>query len=662
LSNRSNDNTQSVQNISNRSISRDLTISLIITVVLVSTLAFSISYINASQNVSAQLEDEADEFIASLVSILIIPLWNFDEETTKGIVASYVNSEFVAKLKIVNSMGAVYFEIDKEIDAPLINRSQEIFHKDKLVGHLDISLTSGYYKVIIHQYIWSGAFITLIILISLMIMIRFLLRRFLQTPLNYFSDVVSSYGLGKYDFSGEYTPVIEFQPFVAVLSAMGAKITAPMSELKQARNELEIRVKERTAELAKTNKELETEIVEHKRAKAVQIELQAQLQRAEKMEAIGTLAGGVAHDLNNILSGVVSYPELLLLDIPEDSHLRKPLQTIQKSGEKAATIVDDLLTLARRGVPVAEVVNLNMIIAEYLQNPEHSRLKLFHPTVNIETDFESDLLNISGSPVHLSKTIMNLVSNAAEAMPDGGKIIISTTNRYIDKPIRGYDAVNEGDYVILCVADTGAGILPEDMERIFEPFYTKKVMGRSGTGLGMAVVWGTVKDHNGYIDVHSRTGRGATFTLYFPVTRDKIALDKLSQSMRNYMGDSESILVVDDVEEQKKIASGILTKLGYTVTSVSSGEEAIDYLQAHTVDLIVLDMIMDPGMDGCDTYKQILKLHPGQKAVIASGFSETDRVKEAQQFGAGAYIKKPYTLEKIGIGVKNELAKTVCLL
>ncbi|TET25128.1 MAG: response regulator, partial [Candidatus Aminicenantes bacterium] len=342
---------------------------------------------------------------------------------------------------------------------------------------------------------------------------------------------------------------------------------------------------------------------------------------------------------------------------PEDSPLRKPILTIQKSGEKAAAIVQDLLTLARRGVAVTEVEDLNHIISEYIKSPEHEKLKSFHPNVQLKTNLEADLLNILGSPAHLSKTIMNLVSNAAEAMPDGGTISISTENRYIDEPIRGYDSVEEGDYVILTVSDTGVGISPGGMERIFEPFYTKKVMGRSGTGLGMAVVWGTVKDHKGYIDVQSAEGKGTTFTLYFPVTRKEVAKDKYLVSIEDYMGKGESILVVDDVEEQREIASRILKKLGYSVTSFSSGEEAVDYMKDNSANLLLLDMIMDPGIDGLETYKRILEFHPDQKAIIVSGFSETERVKEAQRLGAGAYVKKPYLLEKIGLAFRVELDK-----
>ncbi|MFC1532598.1 response regulator [Thermodesulfobacteriota bacterium] len=195
------------------------------------------------------------------------------------------------------------------------------------------------------------------------------------------------------------------------------------------------------------------------------------------------------------------------------------------------------------------------------------------------------------------------------------------------------------------------------MERIFEPFYTKKIMGRTGTGLGMAVVWGTVKDHNGYIDVQSHMDKGTTFTLYFPATREEAEKDKEPLPIEDYMGRGESILVVDDVEEQREIASSILKRLAYSVISVSSGEEAVGYLENHSVDLIVLDMIMGFGIDGLETYKRILKLHPGQKAIIASGFSETERVKEALKLGVGVYVKKPYLLENIGVAIRTNLDK-----
>ena len=253
------------------------------------------------------------------------------------------------------------------------------------------------------------------------------------------------------------------------------------------------------------------------------IRLEEQLRQAQKIEVIGALAGGVAHDLNNILAGLVSYPELLLMDLSEDSPLRKPIMTIQRSGERAAAIVEDLLVMASRGVNAAEVINLNHVVSNYFSSPEYQNLKDYHPHIRVETRLARDLLPITGSSLHLSKAIANLIINAAEAMPEGGEVIMTTKNCHIDRSQKGYDALEEGDYAVLIVSDSGIGIPSKDLERIFEPFYTNKQMGRSGTGLGMTVIWGTVKDHNGYIDVKSEEGKGSILTLYFPASRESAA-------------------------------------------------------------------------------------------------------------------------------------------
>lgn len=421
-----------------------------------------------------------------------------------------------------------------------------------------------------------------------------------------------------------------------------------------ANRELEQRVAARTRQLEAINRKLATEIGERERAEEDRIRLADQLQQSEKMEAIGGLAAGVAHDLNNILSGLVSYPELVLMDLPEDSPLREPIMTIKTSGDKAAAMVQDLLTMARRGVADKAVVNANQIILAYCAAPEFLALKKEHPNVRFETDLEEDLLNITASPFHFSKTLMNLVANAAEALLVEGVVTIATVNRYVDQPLDGYEMIAEGDYAVISVRDTGTGIAEEDLAHIFEPFFTKKRMGRSGTGLGMSVVWSTVKDLGGFIDIHSQEGYGTTFTLYLPASRETMAAEKKRITIEDFRGD-ERILVVDDVAEQREIAASMLGKLGYRVAVVSSGEEALDYLQGNAADMVVLDMIMDPGMDGCETYRQIIAQQPGQKAIIASGYSESDRVREVQRLGAGAYIKKPYTLEKLALAVRREL-------
>ncbi|MEI7639050.1 MAG: PAS domain S-box protein, partial [Syntrophus sp. (in: bacteria)] len=397
------------------------------------------------------------------------------------------------------------------------------------------------------------------------------------------------------------------------------------------------------------------DITSRKQAEEEKRSLEERLNRAEKMESLGTLAGGVAHDLNNVLGIVVGYAEMLMDELDEANPMRGDLEKILEGGNRSAAIVQDLLTLARRGVQTKKTVNLNATITDCQKLPEFEKVFSDNRQVKLQADFESDLLNIIGSPVHLAKSIINLAANAVEAMPNGGVLKIATANQYLDVPIQGYDKIREGDYVVLTVSDTGEGISERDIKRIFEPFYTKKIMGRSGTGLGLAVVWGTIKDHNGYINVESTEGKGTTFTLYFPVTREEMESEQISVSMSEYMGNGETILIVDDINRQRELASRMLSKLNYSVSAVASGEEAVEYLKTNKADLIVLDMIMDPGIDGLETYEKILEISPAQKAVIVSGFSESDRVKEAQRIGAGAYVRKPYVLERLGVAVRKEL-------
>ncbi|MBU1420788.1 MAG: response regulator [Proteobacteria bacterium] len=422
-------------------------------------------------------------------------------------------------------------------------------------------------------------------------------------------------------------------------------------ELARHRDTLEQMVSERTSEL-------ELEILERKQAEQSKHEMEIRLNRAEKMEAIGTLAGGVAHDLNNILSGIATYPELLLLQLEEKDPMYGPLQTIKSSGYKAAAIVQDLLTLARRGVLITKILNLNSIITDYLSSHEHQELLLHHPNVRVETHLAKNLMDLMGSEVHLSKTLMNLVSNGIESMTGDGQLTIQTENRYLDKPLKLYDQILEGEYVTLLISDTGSGIREEDQNRIFEPFYTNKKMGRSGTGLGMAVVWGTVQDHKGYIDCQSQVNQGTVFTLYFPVCRGAVANDVFDPEFKELTGNGETILLVDDIQEQLEIASMILTKLKYTVYTVSSGEKALSFLEENVVDLVILDMIMEPGIDGLETYQAIINRWPQQKAIIASGFSETERLNEALQLGVKSYLKKPYSVNKLGQHVKKGLSDT----
>ncbi|MGB3211577.1 MAG: response regulator [Desulforhopalus sp.] len=431
------------------------------------------------------------------------------------------------------------------------------------------------------------------------------------------------------------------------------------AELEEARNQLEQRVTLRTAELEKANDQLRIEIEERKWAQKERLRLESELLRVEKMELLGRLAGGVAHDLNNVLSGIVSYPDLLLLKLSPESDMRGPLENIRRAGKRAAVIVQDLLTLARRGITVTERVQLNEVIKAHLQSPEFINLQKNFPKVTVETHLSPDLQNVSGSPVHLEKAVMNLLVNSYEAIESKGKVSLITENRYLDTSITGYDTTVPGKYVVLAISDDGVGIPQDKLAMIFEPFYTSKTMGRSGTGLGMTVVWGTVKDHGGYLDVQSSPEDGTTITVFLPAhgENDDETPEAATESKPVKRGKGETILLVDDDSEQRILGCNILTTLGYKVVTVASGEEAIDFLRGRSADLVLLDMIMPPGMDGLETFQSILLTLPHQKVIIVSGYSEMEKMKTAIKLGVCSYIKKPYALEEIALIIHRELGK-----
>ncbi len=415
-----------------------------------------------------------------------------------------------------------------------------------------------------------------------------------------------------------------------------------------SREKLAERVRGRTCELAEANASLKQEMREKET-------LQTKLHRSEKMEALGLMAGGVAHDLNNILTGIVGYPDLLLVDLPKDSTLREPLEAIKDSGSRAAAVVSDLLTIARGVVLEKLPTNLNALVVEYLDSPEYREIESHFPHITCMSASNPDLKNILCSPVHVKKCLMNLLTNAFEAIEVQGTVSFVTENKTYDETEENNEYPGPGEWVSLCVSDTGPGISDDDMEHIFEPFYSKKVTGRSGTGLGLAIVWNTMHDHGGSVQVRS-SSKGTDFRLFFPATdRPESSPDRIQNA--DLKGNGECILVVDDESQQRDIAAGMLTSMEYKVESVGSGEEATKLLQKIHADLVILDMIMKPGLSGLETYKKILQISPGQKAIIVSGFSENEEVKEAMQLGAAVFVRKPYTYAQLGFAVKQGLQR-----
>jgi two-component system cell cycle sensor histidine kinase/response regulator CckA len=272
----------------------------------------------------------------------------------------------------------------------------------------------------------------------------------------------------------------------------------------------------------------------------------------------------------------------------------------------------------------------------------------------IEVSLAENLLPVSSSAAQLLRVVSNLLTNACEAMPVRGTLLVKTENLYVDQPIGSYSVVEVGEYVRLQVGDTGCGVPLEIRGRIFEAFFTTKTGGRRrGSGLGLSIVEAIVADHRGYIDLESSPGTGSTFSVYLPVCRETVG----EKPAEVYPGGDEAILVVDDDQVQRDVLGNLLSSLGYQVRTAASGEDALAQLQRQPADLLIVDMIMPAGIDVAEVYRRARAVHPGLPTIILSGYAESGRVRKALTMGVGAYLPKPVTLENLARAVRHELER-----
>lgn len=317
--------------------------------------------------------------------------------------------------------------------------------------------------------------------------------------------------------------------------------------------------------------------------------------------------------------------------------------------------MQDMLSLARRGVLTKTVLNLNEVIRDYINSLEFKRMMENYPAVHLEINLAESVGNIIGSSSHLQKVLMNLIINALEATKGVGKLTLSTENIRLDKVLYAYEPIKPGYYLCMSVSDTGEGIPENILLNIFEPFFTTKVMGKSGSGLGLAVVWGTIKDHEGYIDVKSSPHEGTCFRVFIPAVADHITFTGNQSLTEEIQGKGETILVIDDEDEQRELAFQILTSFGYSMHTSSNWQDALSFLKVNKVDLILLDMVMGSDIDGLDIYRHIYQINPNQKVIIISGFAQSNRVTEALKLGANAFVQKPYIPIDLARAVRETL-------
>ena len=373
--------------------------------------------------------------------------------------------------------------------------------------------------------------------------------------------------------------------------------------------------------------------------------------RGQRLETAGTIAGQVAHDFNNLLAPLMSYPDLIRDELSEGHSALRYIDQIEQAAEQMADINQQLLTLGRRGHYTLTNLNLNDTVRQVVDQvvrPEHH--------VEIELDLDSGLMNIKAGSAQIYRAVLNLVTNAMDAMNGSGRLSVRTENYYADRQHGVHMQLPRGEYAKLTIADTGTGIPSELLPKVFDPFFTTKAADKKrGSGLGLSIVHAVIEDHNGYIDYGTEAGNGTTFYLYFPITRETSGPEEPAK----LTGGGEKILVVDDDHMQREVTSRLLVRLGYKATVVESGEKAVDIIRRERFDLLVLDMVMPPGIDGTETYKRARALQDDLKAVIISGYADASRVEEAQRLGAGQFVRKPLTLKMIAAAVRQELDRQV---
>lgn len=397
---------------------------------------------------------------------------------------------------------------------------------------------------------------------------------------------------------------------------------------------------------------------ERQRAELRKRETNDQLIRAERMTSLGLLAEGAAQDLAEILAPVLRHVAPLREALPEGHPGRGWVAEIEEAGIKAAAVIHDLQAIGRGRQRENKEVSLNHVVDAYMKSADYQALKKRHPKVRVDIELAPMLPPIQGAAEQLGLLLGHLVTHACESMPAGGLVGIQTSSAHIDRPVGRYGSGQPGDYCILRVSDSGPGLKPEDVERIFEPFYVRSALGHPVlSGLGMTLVYRVVEDHQGYIDVNTRPGQGTVFTACFPVAAAGGAPLELKA---DYTG-RETVLVVDDYEEQRTTASELLRDLGYQVFTAASGREALKLFESakrsggQRIDLVVIDLVLGDDFDGVETFKALIALEPGQKAILVSGFADIARIVEARKLGLRQCIPKPYTLENLGKAVRTEL-------
>jgi signal transduction histidine kinase/ActR/RegA family two-component response regulator len=486
----------------------------------------------------------------------------------------------------------------------------------------------------------------------------FVLSRNITRPLNELTQTATAISQGDESRVVQVRRKDELGQLACAFNAMVVKV-------RDSQQELECKVQQRTLQLEEANRQLESlsetnvikrTLAEKEKTDALEAlrSTERQLIQSQKLEAVGRLAGGISHDFNNLLTVILGYSDIMLRQLGQEHPLRRNLDEIIRASERAAALTRQLLAFSRKQVMQPKVFAVNNVISEL----EKMLRRMIGEDIELRVNLQPDLGNIKADPVQLEQVIMNLVVNARDAMPKGGKLTIETSNTYLDQEYATeHMSVERGNYVMLAISDTGCGMNKETRQQIFEPFFTTKAQGK-GTGLGLSTVYGIVKQSGGNIWVYSEEGRGTTFKIYFPQVMEDAEEYRRAKTKLEAPRGSETILLVEDADWVRKLARQVLERAGYRVVEADSAAEAIRLIETNRngtkIDLVLTDVIM-PGMSGNDMSKQLLATRPDLPVLYMSGYTDDAIVQHGMLEPGINFIQKPFSPDALALKVREVL-------
>ncbi len=588
-------------------------------VIMALALSIFISYQQYRDRVSF-LEDELDTIVTANKSFIEQSLWILDTRSLDLMIQGFLLNGDIVFAQITDDNGKTIVSSGMPDMANKIKKTISLYHQDKgkkiFLGKLTVasSKQSAFRRAqsLILITFFQSAILMFIISVSIMFIFQRLVARHLTTI-------------------QRYTRRITFEEPQAVSLSLDRPMNRHTNndELASTVNAINLMY----SNAVKAYRELEDRTAE-------KIMLERQLRQAQKMESIGRLAGGIAHDFNNVLSIIMGYSDLLLALVSPDDPMREQIQLIHDSGNRAATLTRQLLAFSRKQVLEKKIISINTIVQDFLKILG----KMAGEDIIFTTYLAEKSCTVEADPGQIEQIIMNLIVNAKDSMPGGGKIIIETAEvqldrHYVDKRIE----VKPGKYVLLAISDTGEGMDEDVLPKIFDPFFTTKEQGK-GTGLGLATVYGIVKQHDGYIYAYSEKDKGTTFKIYFPASNKTTEETENKSTAAALLQGNETILIVDDSPSIRQLIVDILKPLGYKCLQAGSGKDAIDAVREYSgeVHLLLTDVVM-PGMSGRDLSTIIVKERPEMKVIFMSGYTENIIVHHGVLEQGITYIAKPIT-------------------